>query len=128
MPFKALLTIAGLLGLGFGAAFFVLPAATLRVYGASTGEVGYLMTRFAGAALFQVGLVYLMIRDVSDAVLVRRISVASVLGALAGLRVALYAVRNDLVNPRGWSTVMIYGLLVLGFAWFAYRPAAPARS
>lgn len=127
MPFKALLTIAGLLGLAFGVAFFLAPAATLGLYGASTGDVGYLMTRLAGAALFHLGLVYLMIRDVQDPVTIRRLSIASALGSLAGLRVALYGVRNDLVNAVGWSSVAIYALLVLGFAWFAYRPAPPAR-
>jgi hypothetical protein len=122
MSFKILLTVSGILGLVFGAGFFISPAWTLSHYGASTGEVGYLMARFTGAGLFHLGIVYLMIRDVRDAVIIRRLAIASTLGALAGLRAALYAVRNDLVNELGWSTVAIYGLLAAGFAWFAFRP------
>jgi hypothetical protein len=123
MPFSALLIIAGLLGLVFGVGFFLYPAWSLGLYGASTGEVGYLMTRFTGAALFHLGLVYLMLRDVRDGLTIRRIAIGSTLGALAGLRVALYAVRNDLVNNLGWSTVAIYALLILCFGWFALKPA-----
>jgi hypothetical protein len=81
------------------------------------------MTRFTGAALFHLGLVYLMLRDVRDGLTIRRIAIGSTLGALAGLRVALYAVRNDLVNNLGWSTVAIYALLILCFGWFALKPA-----
>jgi len=126
MPFSVLLTISGILGLVFGAGFFISPAWTLRLYGASTGEVGYLMARFTGAGLFHLGIVYLMVRDVRDAVTVRRLAIASALGSLAGLRAALYAVRNDLVNDLGWSSVAIYGSLALGFAWFAFRPPRAA--
>jgi len=122
MPFSALLIIAGFLGLVFGVAFFLYPVWALSLYGASTGEVGYLMSRLAGAVLFQLGLVYLMLRDVRDRTTIRRIAIGSTLGALAGLRVALYAVRNDLVNNLGWSTVAIYALLALGFGWFAFKP------
>lgn len=126
MPFSLLLTVSGIVGLVFGAAFFISPAWTLGHYGASTGEVGYLMARFTGAGLFHLGIVYLMIRDIRDAVLIRRLAIASTLGALAGLRAALYAVRNDLVNNLGWSTVVIYAVLAAGFGWFAFRPSRTA--
>lgn len=126
MRFSVLLIVSGVLGVVFGLAFFFAPVQTLAVYAASTGEVGYLMTRFFGAALIQVGIMFLLIRGVRDPALIRGIAIGAALGELAGLRVALYAVRNNIVSPLGWSTVAIYALLFLGFAWFAYKPPAAA--
>lgn len=38
-----------------------------------------------------------------------------VLGAFAGLAVALMGQLGGLVNSMGWSTVLIYGALLLGY-------------
>jgi hypothetical protein len=124
MRFNLLLILSGVLALVFGLAFFFVPVQTLALYSASTGPVGYLMASFFGAALIQVGLVFLLIRSVRDPGLIRAIAIGAALGDLAGLRVALFAVRNDMVNSLGWSSVVIYALLVLGFGWFAYKPPA----
>lgn len=121
MQFKFLLIVTGLLALVFGLGFFFAPVETLNLYGASTGPVGYLMTRFFGAELLQVGVVYILIRGVQEPTIIRGIAIGSTLGALAGLRVALYAVRNDLVTQVGWSTVVIYALLVFAFGWHAFK-------
>ena len=119
MRFSSLLTIAGALSLAFGLAFFFAPIWTMNIYGASTGPLGYLMARFFGAALIQIGLAYLLMRRLQEPGAARGLALGSALGALAGLRVALFAVRNGMVSALGWSTVAIYGLLFLGFGWFA---------
>jgi hypothetical protein len=124
MRFSVFLIFTGVLGLVFGLAFFFAPVQTLAVYAASTGPVGFLMARFFGAALIQLGLILLLIRAVRDPALIRGICIGGALGELAGLRLALFAVRNDMVNSMGWSSVAIYAILTLGFAWFAYKPPA----
>lgn len=123
MRFSALLIVAGLLALVFGLAFFFAPVEALNLYGAATGPVGYLMTRFFGVALIQTGLVYLLIRNVIEPAVIKGIAIGSALGSLAGLRVALFAERNSLVSAVGWSTVAIYALLLLGYAWFVFKGA-----
>jgi hypothetical protein len=120
MRFSSLLLFAGLLALVFGVGFFVWPAQLLSVYDASTGPVGYLMARFFGAALIQVGMVFFLIRDVQEPALVRAIARGGMVGSLAGLIVAVSAQRQDLVNAVGWSTILIYGLLSIVFVWFGY--------
>ena len=126
MPFKSLLVVTGLLALVFGLGFFFAPVEVLNLYGSSTGPVGYLMSRFFGAELIQVGIAYILIRGVQEPTVIRGIAIATTFGALAGLRVALYAVRNELVNQVGWSSVAIYALLVLAFGWHALRRPQPA--
>ena len=126
MKFNVLLLLTGLLALVFGLGFFFAPVEVLNLYGSSTGPVGYLMARFFGAELIQVGVAYILIRGVQDPTVIRGIAIGTTLGALAGLRVALYAERNALVNQVGWSSVAIYALLVFAFAWHALRRPQPA--
>ncbi len=84
------------------------------------------MTRFFGAELIQVGIAYILIRGVQEPGTIRGIAIGTTFGALAGGRVALYAVRNEMVTKVGWSSVAIYALLVLAFGWHAVRRPQPA--
>lgn len=115
MRLSTLLLIAGLVALVFGLGFFLVPGAVLAPYGATTDAVGLLMSRFFGAALIQLGLVLYLVRNVAESAAQRAIILGSFLGSAAGLVVALLGQRGGLVNALGWSTVAIYGLLLLGF-------------
>jgi hypothetical protein len=64
MRFPTLLTIAGILGIVFGIGFLVLPASSLLPYGVRTDASGLIMAQFFGAALLQLALVFLFIRDI----------------------------------------------------------------
>ena len=123
MRFSILLTVFGVIALIFGLAFFIVPVQALAQYNATTGPVGYIMVRFFGATLIEVGLVFLLMRSVQDPLLTRGIAAAAVLGGLVGLQVALHAVRNNVVNALGWSSVAIYAVQTLAFGWFIFKPA-----
>ena len=123
MPLRTLLLIAGILGLVFGLAFLFAPRPTLALYGVSSEPTVVLLARFLGAALVQVGLVLYLIRDVPDPRTQRGVVLGSFLGSLAGFVVALTAQFWGLVNAFGWTTVAIYGLLLLGYGSFVFgRP------
>ena len=64
-----------------------------------------------GAALY-------LIRDVQEAPAQRALVVAGVIGSVAGLAVALAGQLGGVVNSMGWSTVVIYGALLLGYSSF----------
>lgn len=120
MPLRTLLLIAGMLALVFGLAFLLLPRPTLALYGVTAAPEVVLLARFFGAALVQVGLVLYLIRDVPDPRTQRGVVLGSFLGSLAGLVVALTAQFWGLVNSFGWSTVAIYGALLLGYGSFVF--------
>lgn len=123
MRLNTLLLIGGLLALVFGLGFLLLPAPVLALYGVAAEPAVVLMARFFGAALLQLGLVFYLIRDVSDPATRRGVVLGAFLGSLAGLVVALTAQFWGLVNSFGWTTVAIYGLLLLGFGSFVFgRP------
>jgi hypothetical protein len=123
MRLRTLLFIAGLLALLFGLGFLLGPRTVLPLYGVVAEPPVVLMSRFFGAALVQLGLVLYLIRDVGDPRTQRGVVIGSFLGSLAGLVVALTAQFWGLVNSFGWTTVAIYGLLLLGYGSYVFgRP------
>jgi hypothetical protein len=125
MRLRSLLLLAGVLALGFGLAFLILPRPTLALYGIAANPEILLISRFFGAALIQLGMVLYLIRDVGDLRTQRGVVIGSFLGSVAGLVVALTGQFWGVVNSFGWSTVAIYGLLTLGYGSFMFgRPAA----
>jgi hypothetical protein len=125
MRLGTLLRIAGLLALAFGIGFLFAPARVLSMYGVAAEPTVVLLARFFGSALVQLGLVFYLIRDVSDPTTRRGVVLGSFLGSLAGLVVSLTAQFWGLVNSFGWSTVAIYGALLLGYGSFVFgRPQA----
>lgn len=120
MRLRTLLLIAGLLGLVFGVGFLLAPRSLLPLYGVAPEPPVVLVSRFFGAALLQLGLVFYLIRDVGDPRTQRGVVLGSFIGSLAGLVVALTGQFWGLVNAFGWSTVAIYGFLLIGYGSFIF--------
>jgi uncharacterized membrane protein YfcA len=120
MRLRTLLLLGGVLGLVFGIGFLFFPQAALRLYGVAPDPAIVLMSRFFGAALVQIGMVLYLIRDVGDPRTQRGVVIGSFIGSLAGLVVALTGQFWGVVNSLGWSTVAIYGLLLIGYGSFIF--------
>jgi hypothetical protein len=123
MRLRTLLLIAGVLGLVFGLGFLLAPRQVLPLYGVTITPTVLLLARFFGAALVQIGMILYLIRDVGDPRTQRGVVLGSFLGSLAGLVVALTGQFWGLVNEFGWSSVAIYGLLLLGYGSFIFGSA-----
>lgn len=124
MRLNTLLLVAGLLALAFGLGFLLVPATVLPVYGIQPDPATALMSRFFGAALVHLGAALYLVRGVREVGIQRGLVLAGVVGSAAGLAVALMGQLGGVVNVMGWSTVAIYGLLLLGYA--SHLRARPA--
>jgi uncharacterized membrane protein len=113
---NTLLLVAGVLALVFGLSFLLVPGAMLPLYGIEPAPGTTLMSRFFGVALVNLGLAVYLLRDVREAAAQRGLVLAGVAGSAAGLAVAIMGQLEGVVNAMGWSTVAIYGLLLLGYA------------
>ena len=125
MRLSTLLLAAGLLALVYGIGFLLAPRSLLPLYGVTPDPTVVLMARFFGAALVQLGLVFYLIRDVGDRRTQRGVVIGSFIGSLAGLVVALTAQFWGLVNSFGWSSVAIYGVLLLGYGSYVFGRSQP---
>jgi hypothetical protein len=120
MRLGTLLLIAGVIALAFGLSFLLAPAAIFPLYGVKPEPAVVLMGRFFGATLVQLGLLLYLVRDVADQRTHRSVVFASFLGSLAGLVVALTGQFWGVVNSLGWSSVAIYGFLLVGYGAFIF--------
>jgi hypothetical protein len=118
MRLSTLLLVAGLLALVFGLGFLLVPGMLLPLYGLRSDPDTVIMSRFFGVALVNLGAAVYLVREVQEPSAQRGLVVAGVLGSVAGLGVALAGQLGGVVNAMGWSTVVIYGALLLGYASF----------
>jgi hypothetical protein len=113
-PNTVFLVAAGL-AIPFGLGFLLVPEVVLPLYAVPTDAATVLMSRFFGVVLIHLGLLLWLIRDVREAASVRALGVAGVFGSAAGAAVALVGVLGGGTNALGWSTVAIYGGLLVGY-------------
>jgi hypothetical protein len=116
MRIASLLLVAGVLSLVFGLGFLLIPAALLPMYGIEPLPGTVVMARFFGVALLNLGVALYLVREVRDAAVQRGLVLAGVVGCTAGVAVALMGQLSGVVNAMGWSTVAIYGGLLLAYA------------
>ena len=120
MKLSMLFTIAAVLGVLFGLAFLLMPEWALSHYDVSLGPDGLLTARFLGAEYLAVGLIAWFTRNSGESVARRAIMIGFFVGFLLGTILGVVGVVSGLVNALGWSTVVINGLLALGFGYFLF--------
>lgn len=108
--------IAGL----FGFAFVFAPAQLLARYGLVVDAGFGLVAQLFGAALVGYAILTWLVRKVGDSEARRAIVLALFISDGVAFVLALMAQLKGLVNSLGWSTVAIYLLLALGFAYFHF--------
>lgn len=114
--------IAGLFGLGFVFA----PAQVLAQYGLTLDAGLSVIAQLFGAALIGYAILTWSARSAGASDARRAIVLALFVSNAIGFVLALMAQLKGLVNSLGWSTVAIYLVLALGFAYFQF--AKPTES
>jgi len=114
--------IAGL----FGLAFVFAPAQLLAQYGLVIDAGFGLVAQLFGAALVGYAILTWLVRKVGDSEARRAIVLALFISDGVAFVLALMAQLKGLVDSLGWSTVAIYLLLALGFAYFHFAKPSEA--
>ena len=114
--------IAGL----FGLAFVFAPAQLLAQYGLAVDPGFGLVAQLFGAALIGYAILTWQVRKTADSDARRAIVLALFISNGVAFVLALMAQLKGVVNSLGWSTVAIYLLLALGFAYFHFAKPSEA--
>ncbi len=126
MRLSTLLSIVGVVTILFGIGFVAVPDAVLAQYGIGTPDAHTIfMSRLFGAALVQIGLLAWVARNIVEPLGRGAIVLSGLTGTVIGFLVALQGQMHGIANALGWSTVAIYALFAIGFAYFQFSAKYP---
>lgn len=120
MKLNVLFIITAAIAILFGLAFLIIPDQTYSVYGIESIMPLNYMGQLFGAALIAIGLISWKSRNAADSDARKAIIFSFVIADVIGFVIALIGQLNKVINAVGWSTVIIYLLLALGFAKFLF--------
>ena len=118
MKLSTVFTVNAILALLFGLGLALMPTTMAALYGADLGAAGLFLGRLLGAAFIAIGLICWMAKDASGDQ--RPLVFSFFVEHLIGLVFAVMAQLNGVVNSLGWSIVVIYLYLTLGYAYHQF--------
>ena len=128
MKLNTLMVVNALIAGVFGVGFIVVPGQVTSAYGPEiTPQLEY-VTRLFGAALLAFAVLTWTARNATDSDTRRAILLALFVGDGVGFIVSLMGQLSGVMNALGWTTVLIYLLLALGFGYFLAQPKATGRA
>ena len=122
MSLRNLLVVDAVIGVAFGVAFLVASGPLLSVYGITLDKAGTLVAQLFGALLIGFAVLNWFARNVTDPGARQAVVYGNLVGAGIGFVVILIGQLAGIANAVGWSSVAIYLLLTLGFAYVQFMP------
>ena len=121
MKLKTLFMINAVIAIVYGICFVLIPTRVLLIYGltADAGEV--LMGQYFGVALIGIGLITWLIKNVTEPNAIGAVILALLISDVIGLIISVIGTISGVMNTFGWSAVIIYLFLTIGFAYFQFK-------
>jgi len=126
MKLSTWLTIAAVVAVVCGLAFVLVTGPLLSFYGITLDKAGTLVAQLFGAALIGFAVLNWFARGVTDREARQAILLANLASDTVGFVMALIGQLAGVANALGWSTVALYLLLALGFAYFQFMKPSTA--
>jgi hypothetical protein len=120
MQVKSLLIITAILGFIFGLGYLLFPGQLLAFFGLEVSEAANFAARFMGGAVFGYGILAWSARNAEGSATRRAIKLALFFTFLIGFILTLIGQLSGYLNAYGWIGVVIFFLLMLGFAHFRF--------
>ena len=120
MKLSNLLVVAAVIGAAFGVAFVVATGPVLSVYGITLDKAGTLVAQLFGALLIGLAVLNWFARNVTDPEARQAVVYGNLVGDVIGFVVILIGQLAGIANAVGWSSVAIYLLLAVGFAYVQF--------
>lgn len=123
MKLKTLFVVTTIVALLFGLAFVFIPTEVYSWYGVESNAILNYMGQLFGASLLGIAFISWRVRNAADSDARQAIVFAFFAADGIGFIVALIGQLNNVINSVGWTTVVIYFLLSLGFLIFLFKKA-----
>ena len=103
----------------FGLAFIFIPAQVATFYGISQDTAGLWVTRYFGASLLFIAMIYWSYSHVSPAAKSWPILlIFSIIYEVIQLILTTISLLSGVGNSNGWSSVVLYAVLAIGSVYF----------
>ena len=129
MKLSTLMVINAIIAAVFGVCFVVVPGQLMSLYGPDVTPPLVYVGRLFGAALLTLAVLTWTARKAPDSEARRAILLAMVVGDGIAFIASLVGQLGGVMNALGWSTVVIYLLLAIGFGYFCFtQPKATDKT
>ncbi|HVS90573.1 MAG TPA: hypothetical protein VHE59_00980 [Mucilaginibacter sp.] len=103
----------------FGLAFILIPARLATFYGMEMSVAGIWMSRYFGAALLLIAMIYWSYSSVTPAAKSwPKLLIFTIIHDVIQLALTTRALLKGVGNSNGWSTVALYALLIIGSLYY----------
>jgi len=127
MSLRTLMIINTVIAGVFGVAFVLIPWQVLVIYGIQpTAALNYIGELF-GAALLSLAILSWSAKDMAESEGLQAIVRALFLGDTIGFVLALFGQISGVLNNAGWSVVIIYLFLAIGFGSKYFKKKAAEK-
>ena len=116
MNYRTLFLLNSFFAFLLGAVFLILPALAIGQFGVDSYTSTRMMAQFFGTAMLALGLLLWFVRDAASEAMQRRMAVAMLVGALAGLFVTALGAFAGILRTNSWMAFLVYALFGLGYA------------
>ena len=121
MKLKTLFMINAVIAIVYGICFVLIPSQVLLVYGLTAGAGEVLMGQYFGVALVGIGLITWLIKNVTEPNATGAVILALLISDVIGFIISVIGTISGVMNSFGWSAVIIYLFLTIGFAYFQFK-------
>jgi hypothetical protein len=119
MKLSTFAIIITILAAAFGLAFIFIPAQVATFYGLTQDTAGLWVTRYFGASLLFIAMIYWSYSHVSPAAKSwPKLLIFSIIYNVIQLILTTMALLSGVGNSTGWSTVVLYAVLTLCSAYY----------
>jgi hypothetical protein len=119
MNTRTVLSVSAVIALVYAFASLVMPTFIGPLYGFGTSPAEVLLARFFGVELLIIGLINWLMKD-EDYATLRPVITGNLIGNAVGVIVSFMGTIGGVMNTIGWSSVAIYLVLALGFAYLQF--------
>jgi uncharacterized membrane protein YfcA len=120
MTVKLYLTITSVLAVLYGLGFVLIPGSMVALYGGPMEPHVTLNVQFFGSALLALGVISWFAKDFRDWDAMRGFLIGIVFSNVVGGLLSIWATITGVLNGFGWSSVIVYVLLLLGALYFLW--------
>jgi hypothetical protein len=120
MKLRQLFTINLVIAVFFGLSCFLLPRQLFQLYGLELDESGVWVTRLVGGSILGYATLMWFGRRTTSTDARRAIAIALLVQDTIGFIASLEIQSSGVIGITGWSNLLLYGLLAIGYAYFIF--------